>query len=310
MSEGRSWFFIVNPAAGRGKAVALAEKLRNEILKTRPYIPIVYTLTPGHAGYLAADYFKKGYESVGIIGGDGTLNEVLQIMPSFKDKRIAALPGGSGNDFISLLGWNEFVPKRDLGLLFESPHARVDIGRCNGRYFINGIGIGFDAEVAWRSIKSRMFVGATKYYWAIIKELFLYREQRMQMRLGRHVSDELLFFITIGLGRSYGGGFRVTPKAVLDDGLFDLCLVNEASIFQRISKIYSMLKGRHLNDPIVNYFHSKKLFLEFKKPVKAHIDGELFKAERFDIELIPRAVSCVVHPNLKEHNLFINNSEG
>lgn len=107
------------------------------------------------------------------------------------------------------------------------------------------------------------------------------------------------FINTVSIGRRFAGGFYLTPKAIADDGLLDVCNIRKLSILRRLKILTMVPKGTHLKDSKVNYYQTDKIYLEFPEKVPFHVDGELFFAREFDISLKPKAIKIIYNPNGK-----------
>ena len=144
----------------------------------------------------------------------------------------------------------------------------MDAGSCNGMIFLNGMGLGFDAQVAAENYTEPGKVkrgSKYKYIWHIIKTLLFFREKRMTVITGtdRHETD--CFINTIANGRRFAGGFFLTPKAIANDGLLDVCMIKKLSLFERFSILLKVPEGKHITDRRVNYYQTQALILNFLK---------------------------------------------
>jgi diacylglycerol kinase (ATP) len=295
----KKWLFIVNPAAGRGYSVSLIPVIRQIVKRKDMNADIVRTDAPGHAKKLAKEYIKKGYTHIIAVGGDGTVNEILQSLAGQKKTTFGTIPAGSGNDFIHVLGFPERFQKQDWDIFFEEHTALLDVDLCNDRFFINGMGFGIDAKIAAEYNKE---AGAKKggklLYWKIVlKQLLTYREIKFRLTAGGKTIEDFCFITTVGNGRRFGGGFPLTPKAFADDGVFDVCLVKKISLLFRIKELLAVLKKKHIYDRPVRYFQTGRLLIETDETVPVHLDGEIMYGRIFDVSIIPAGIKMICNPN-------------
>ena len=110
-------------------------------------------------------------------------------------------------------------------------------------------------------------------------------------------SESECFINTIAIGRRFAGSFFLTPKAIANDGLLDVCMIKRLSLMQRLSTLLKVPKGTHIEDEKVNYYQIDKLTLEFAKRVAFHVDGELHFSSRFDVKVIPAALNIIFNPS-------------
>jgi diacylglycerol kinase (ATP) len=304
--ENKQWVFIVNPAAGNGSGKAIVPKLREMILKHNVNAEIVFTERSGHATELSEQYLKRGFSKIIAVGGDGTFNEVARALIGKKNVTTGIIPAGTGNDFLQIPGFPDKFGDREWDIFFNGEEIEMDAGWCNGMIFFNGMGLGFDAQVAAENYTEPGAVkkgGKHKYIWHIIKTLLFFREKRMTVitATGRQETD--CFINTISIGRRFAGGFYLTPKAIANDGLLDVCMIKRLSLPERFSILLKVPKGKHVDDKRVNYYQTKSINLEFPKTVPFHVDGELHFSDKFDVTLLPRVLKIIYNP---EGNHFFN----
>jgi diacylglycerol kinase (ATP) len=296
----REWVFIINPIAGNGFAKTIVPKLEEMIKKYSIDAEIVFTERIGHATELAGRYFERGFRYIIGVGGDGTLNEIARPLVNKKDVTIGIIPAGTGNDFIQILGFPNRFTDSDWDTFFKSKVIAMDAGNVNGMIFLNGMGLGFDAQVAAENYTEPGKVkkgGKYKYIWHIIKTLLFFREKRMTVinGTGRHETD--CFINTIAIGRRFAGGFFLTPKAIANDGLLDVCMIKKLSLIERFSILLKVPEGKHITDKRVNYYQTRGINLEFPEVVPFHVDGELNFSNKFDVSIIPGALNTIYNPD-------------
>jgi diacylglycerol kinase (ATP) len=299
-NKSKSWVFIVNPIAGNGYGETIVPKLKEMVHKHDVDAEIVFTERNGHATELSEQYYRKGFRYIIAVGGDGTFNEVARSLVDKESVITGLVPAGTGNDFIQILGFPNRLTDKDWDIFFKSMAIGLDAGSCNGMIFFNGMGLGFDAQVAAENYTEPGKVkrgSKYKYIWHIVKTLLFYREKRMTVitSTGRHETD--CFINTIAIGRRFAGGFFLTPKAIANDSLLDVCMIKKLSLAERFSILMKVPKGEHTSDKRVNYYQTKGVSLEFPEVVPFHVDGELNFSDKFDVTVLPEAIKIIYNPD-------------
>jgi diacylglycerol kinase (ATP) len=280
-----AYVLVVNPHAGVGRAAAMVRAVC-ERLRIDPSLAIETSLTSSFAQRLSAAILAapKPFTVISV-GGDGTLSIVVNALEDPSIVRLAIVPAGSGNDFGVALGI------RSLGQALEaaagSKSAMVDLGTCNGRRFINCIGMGLDGEIARTAagIRRRGLARGMSYYCAALVGLWRVRPVRAALATstGEMRFDDLLM-LTVGNGAWYGGGYHGAPGASLDDGELDCyAFADLKGPLQRLALMDRVRRGTHASHPVVTGFKTPSLRAEFDREIAMHVDGELTAAACVDI---------------------------
>lgn len=294
------WIFIVNPIAGNGFAGTLVPEIEKMIASHGINGEITFTERIGHATELSEAYYKKGYRFIISVSGDGTLNELARPLVNKKDVTIGIIPAGTGNDFIQILGFPGRFGPEEWDIFFHRNSIDMDAGTVNEKIFLNGMGLGFDAQVAAENYSETGEVkkgGAHKYIWHIVKTLLFFREKKMKVisEGDQHESD--CFINTISIGRRFAGSFFLTPKAIANDGLLDVCSIRKLNLFQRFRLLLKVPKGDHITDKRVRYFQTPSLNIDFTERVPFHVDGEINFATSFNVKVLPAALNIIYNPD-------------
>jgi diacylglycerol kinase (ATP) len=266
-----------NTLAGSGKAVKLAAKIQ-QILKDKNIVSTIFT---------EKEWDKRLYsfDQVWITGGDGTVNYFVN---QFYDIKIplCIFNGGTGNDFYALLYGKTTVQKQIEHVLQTLPKP-IDAGKCNNRYFLNGVGIGFEGAVAKGLQGVNKWGGKTSFMLAVLKHILFYKEQQYAITSAEKTVEGKFLMISIANGTRYGGGFYVAPLAKPDDGLFDANLVKPLTPFKRLRYLPVIEKGKHLELPFIDYYNTRKITIKSNHPIQAHLDGEYLESDELKIEMLP-----------------------
>ena len=277
--------FIVNPAAGQGAGGKL-QGLLEKILRRRGVRYAMHlTERPGHATKLAR---TSSAQVVVAVGGDGTINEVANGLIG-TEKQLGVIPAGSGNDFIksanlssNLTGALDQVlsgisRKIDIGIVVCSANAHPATveGNPDARYFVNGIGIGFDAAVAVRTRQIRFLTGIPLYLAAVFQVLGRYKSPHFEIKSDAFQEEGRRLLIAVGNGTCAGGGFYLTPDAVIDDGLLDVCLIDDIPVATILRILPRVLWGGHRTAKQAKFKRCKTLNLSSSDTFYVHADGEI-----------------------------------
>lgn len=300
MDVNKKWVFIVNPIAGNGFGRTIVPRLEEMIKKHDVDADLVFTERSGHAAELSGTYLKKGYRYIIGVGGDGTLNEIARPLVNKKNVTIGIVPAGTGNDFIQILGFPGRFEENDWDIFFKTNIIAMDAGSCNGMIFLNGMGLGFDAQVAAENYTEPGKVrkgGRHKYIWHIIKTILFFREKRMTIITGTERHETECFINTIANGRRFAGGFFLTPQAIANDGLLDVCMIKKLSLPERFRLLLKVPEGKHIAEKKVNYYQTPGIKLEFSEEVPFHVDGELYFSKKFDVTILPESLNIIYNPD-------------
>lgn len=288
------WLFIVNSTAGRGKTGRKINELMDLLNKHNFDYQIELTKYHKHAVELAKTGIKQGYRKLIAVGGDGTINEVITgIMESGKSDKVGLgiFPEGGGNDFAKNFHITGDI-EEDIKILEENYASPIDIGKVNDYYFMNALGVGFDAEVAIESEKIKRLNGLPRYFAALMKVLVKLKPYKFELELdGKELKKDFLL-VSVGNGYCTGGGFLLTPNAKVNDGVFDVCLVDALSKTRLLKVLFTVFKGNHLKFPEVEMRQVKKLKVKSDNPIPLYFDGELPNEElrEMTIEILPSAL--------------------
>ena len=294
----KKWFFIVNSTAGRGKTGKKISKLVTSLNEHKIDFEIELTKAPQHAIQIAKDAIKKGFHNIISVGGDGTLNEVVNgVMLSGKSEEVnvGIIPEGGGNDFATGFNLSSKIDKA-VEILQKLNIRKIDVGKIEDRYFINALGIGFDARAAQISNKIKYLNGMPRYLLAVIKALVSLKPFEAEVKLDDYTYNSPFLLIAIGNGKYTGGGFLLTPEALIDDGFLDICFIKTITRRRILSLLPSAIKGKHLKEPEVDLKQSKTIEVITKTPLPFYTDGELPKLKNplhFRIELLPKKINLI-----------------
>lgn len=285
--------FVVNPAAARGKCARIAKDLEQLCRDRKLDFDLEYTQKEKDAVHIARKA-AGSFEIVVAVGGDGTIHETVNGLMEGKAK-FGVIPVGSGNDFVRAMKIpSNLIQALDAVVAGES--KRIDIGKADSTYFPNGMGIGFDSWVVETSKGIRRLRGSAIYFYAVLRTIYSYEAPVIRIRYNDVDREDKIFMLTIGNGISLGGGFKLTPHAILDDGLFDLNIVQDLTkteIYQNLISVYS---GSHTKMPQVTTGRTSKITIDSEQGFAVHLDGELLSLnmKSLNVTLIPKALDVII----------------
>jgi diacylglycerol kinase (ATP) len=294
--------FIVNPEAGRGKSRNLDKRIQGILRDGNVEYSVSRTERAGEAIELARTSSKE-YDIVVAVGGDGTANEVANGVIGSR-ATLGVIPSGSGNDFGKLLRMDGKIENSvrqivrgkteviDSGTIRLEDHSQAK----SARKFVNSIGIGFDAVVAYESQQIKRLKGIPLYLLAIFRSLQRLKPHLFEVSHDGKMDLEHFYLLCVGNGNCEGGGFRVTPGASPFDGIFQVCTVKQMSLLRALRILPTILKGEHGRFSEVDFFNTKRLNVGSRKPFVVHCDGEILGTQNasVEVEVHPKSLEVVV----------------
>ncbi len=286
---------VLNPAADKGRAAArwgdISAYLEGQGIEVAWHV----TEGPGHAERIVSG-LPDGVLVVAV-GGDGTVHEVAAACVG-TGKVMGILPVGSGNDYVKALEIGTGF-RRALEVIVGGAVRVVDAGEVNGIRFNNGLGIGFDAEVAAGVAEAPAYLGGFGgYLWSVGRLLWSFEchEARLKLGGGEEILTETIL-VAVALGTTYGARFRLAPESSLDDGAFDVVWSEEVSRVEVLRLIPAVLRGAHLTHPKIHFARTAEIEISLEESAPAHVDGEMLSPTRnFRARVLPNSLR-VLAPN-------------
>lgn len=287
---------IINPVAGGG----YASEIYSSVLEEFREFKVAHTLTraPGDATRIAGEAVQEGTDYILCIGGDGTLNEVVQAM-AHSDSVLVPISAGTGSDFVKTLGFRDI--QSVIQSMKQKSSMQMDLGviehESGSRYFLNILEIGFGASVMKRVNSRKKVRGGSSFTSSLLALLPFFKPYPVKL-VSEGVEEPLtLAEMVVANGKYFGGGMLAAPSAQLDDGLFDIHIVKGMGKLQMISKLRNLRDGSYVEDPAVKSLRVDKLEIKGDAPVE--IDGEDYGNLPVRIRLEPGALK-VLSPYLQK----------
>jgi diacylglycerol kinase (ATP) len=301
------WFIIVNPNAGNGKGKKDWNRISGLLEKNGIAFEARFTEKKGQAIELAREATSAGFRKLVSVGGDGTLNEVVngiftQGNCSPREVIVGMIPVGTGNDWGRMFGI-PLVYEGAVNVLKENKTMPHDVGLIsfyNGdiqdkRYFINIAGLGFEALVVKKTNKQKDNGRSSQaiYLYNLLSSLLSYKKTLSEITIDGKSSSCNVFSINVGNGRYCGGGMRQTPEALPDDGLLDITVIRDMSRMEVIKSLKLLYDGTILSHPLVDGYRSDNLKVTSGIQMYAEADGESLGHTPVEFSIIPAGINVV-----------------
>lgn len=308
----RKWFVVVNPVAGRGRGLddfpEISKLLREEGIDYEP----AFTERKYHATELTVAAVKEGYRRIIVVGGDGTLHEVVnglfiqdEVAPDAV--LLAVIAVGTGNDWVRTVG----IPERHrdaIRAIAEECCFLQDVGVVNyvesryrqSRYMVNVAGAGFDARVVKRvnHLQQKARLRRWSYTWCVIRSFFGYKSTGVKVWVDdRLVYNDLLLSVAIGICKYNGGGVQQLPEAVADDGLLDISLIRPIHFWHVLFRFRYLFNGGIYRIRHVLKERGSRVRIESSPEIMLEVDGELLGETPLEFSILNRAIRIVVSRN-------------
>ncbi len=301
------YLVIVKPTSRRGKSAKQIPIIERMLHRYALDFDLVLTEKPHHATALATQAATDGYDALIAVGGDGTINEVVNGLMHARANGVSqpalGLIGvGTGNDLIFGLDQQQNIASTCKAIANDK-RRKIDIGHIvtddlpEGHYFANGIGIGFDAAGVILAEKINWPRGFLAYLLAALQNIFLYyKAPTLQIILKKETIEMPILLVSVMNGRRIGGGFLTAPNAQLDDGLFDLCIAEEVSRPHMLTLLPRFLQGTQINQPEIQMKSARKVTVNaLHGTMPIHADGEIIclASKKATIEILPQRLEII-----------------
>ncbi|MEU6129006.1 diacylglycerol kinase [Saccharopolyspora sp. NPDC047091] len=283
---------LVNPSSGQGGGAAVALRALHFLRGAGVSVRVLVGRDAAEAQALAYRAVEAGTGALVACGGDGIVNLALQAVAG-TGTPFAVIPSGTGNDHARMLGVPRHDPIAAARVLLDGVARPIDLGRAGDRWFGTVFAGGFDAKVTERTNRLRWPRGKLRYNLALVAELAALRPLHYELELdGERVSTSGVL-VAVGNGASYGGGMRVCPGAVPDDGLFDVTVLGAVPLARLVRLLPTIYPGTHVARPEVTTYRARRVRLS-TPGVVGYADGERFAPLPVVCECVPRAATALV----------------
>lgn len=308
------WCAIFNPNAGNAKGSKDRGRICDILNRNGIFFTELTTTGKGQATEFARVMVSEGYRKIISVGGDGTLNEIIngiftQASCHPSEVTIGLIPVGTGNDWGRMFGI-PLVYEGAAGVIREGKTLLHDVGVVDyfmgtekrRTYFINIAGLGFEAVVIVRTNRQKEKGRSNKaiYLYNLLRSLISYKNTPVEITIDGNTSSARIFSINIGNGRYCGGGMRQTPDALPDDGLLDITVIREMGKLEIIRNLSILYDGTILSHPKVDGYRSRGLKVASESPMFIEADGESLGHAPAEFSIIPAAINIIYGKKLTQ----------
>lgn len=284
---------IYNPTAGRGKARKHVRFVEGHLRTRGARVDCEPSTGPEDLVRIAAEASASPYDRIVVCGGDGTLNLAVREFDLARGT-LALIPTGSGDDFARVTGVPRDI-RRACDNVLDGAVREIDVALANGLRYLGVAGLGFDSEVAEYANRNVRFLrGSFVYLYAILRVLPKFTPRHVVLRTENGTREEQIMFAAVGNTRQYGGGIRITPAAILDDGMLDLCLVHRTTRAQLLKTLPRAYVGAHVTSPFVETARGRQFHFASEVSMAVYADGEPLTRTPVSFGLAPQRLKFVV----------------
>ena len=311
-TDQKEWLVIINPNAGNGKGEKDWNKISSFLTKEHLSFKTEFTERKGHAINLTLQAISAGFRKIITVGGDGTLNEVVNGVFTNNycspiNIALSLIPVGTGNDWGRMFG----IPldyEKAVRIVSENKTLLHDVGMIsyyNGtekknRYFINIAGLGFESVVVRKTNyqKDKGHGGKLIYFYNLLTSLLSYKNTKAEIIIDGKKIDANVFSVNVGNGRYCGGGMRQTPDALPYDGLLDMTIINGMGKFEIIRNLKILYDGSILSHPKIDGYRCKNIKISSDSIMYTEADGESLGHTPVEFSIIPAGINIVYGTNI------------
>jgi diacylglycerol kinase (ATP) len=303
------WGIIINPKSGKKKY----RHQRKELFMVLKHhdIPFDYRVTrfAGHASKIARYFVESNYKNILVLGGDGTMSEVINgifsaNVETTSDLKIALIPRGTGNDWGRFWGLDRDY-RKSIDVFLKAKTQSIDIGKVaydmegekEAHYFINSIGLGLDAAVVNLTHRLKEIFGSHSFMYSVslLLAVFSYKAHKIRIQANNETISEKMFTMNIANGCYSGGGLKQTPNALPYDGLLDVMIARKPTFLKIIGALGFLFRGKLLEHSLIDSFQTTDLYIQCDKKALLEADGIIVNGSSpFTISILPQAIQMIV----------------
>ncbi len=296
---------IVNPTAGAGRAAKEWRQISRWLKNVGLSFEHDITESPGHATELAKSAAEKGYELVVSVGGDGTINEIVNGLydsGSIKDVTLGIISTGTGSDYIRSVGLTRQFQEACQRLV-NPRKLLVDLGMAeyagNGRkvkrLFVNCAGLGFDAEIVRATTQRFKAMGGKPSYLAgLLTTFLLYRNRTVTLSVDGKTEERKVCTVLVSKGKYAGGSMLVAPHADPADGFLDVLIIGELSKADLLWSLPRIYRGTHLTHPKVTLKKARDIYIQSIRQTSLQADGEILGEIPVRFQVLPAILNLAI----------------
>lgn len=277
---------ILNPVSGKGNSLKAFETVKAVFDAAGAEWKVHRTERSMHASEIVAELNKKEDAKVIVMGGDGTLNEVLNGITDFSRLTLGIISCGTGNDFIKAAGLPS-DPAEAAKLILKGDTGYVDYLELKNRRALNCAGAGMDVDVLVRYESMKAFKGKMKYYASLIDTLIKCKFHKIALEIDGERMEKSVFMIAAANGTCIGGGMKISPRSLTDDGKLNVVLINEMPKRKILPTLIKFLNGgKHIESPYTEEYLAENVKIEVLDEGLTEVDGEVIDEKIIDCRVV------------------------
>jgi YegS/Rv2252/BmrU family lipid kinase len=285
--------FIVNVASGNGKAKKAIHKVADFLAEKKINFKVFYSHYKGHLQHIATELEKAGETDFVVVGGDGSINEVLNGFKNPSKINLGLIPAGSGNDFAKAAGIS-LKPLQAINDILQNNIEPIDYLETHEKRAINTISIGIDISVIKRYNRAEKKTKSA-YHIALIKSLLFFRGTKMQFDIDGSEKQEDDYMVAVASnGRFFGGGMKVSPHSKINDGKINFVAIKRIPFLKVFGVMNSMKKGKHIEGKYTEEYLCDRVVsntLMEGNMQTINYDGELLENSVFDVTCVENGIN-------------------
>jgi len=289
---------VFNPTAGQAESFQRDMRAAAAVWREHGWqVELRPTAGAGDATAIARAAAEQGYDVVIAAGGDGTINEVVNGLAGTRTA-LGTLPVGTVNVWAREIGL-PLQPRATAEALLRAQVRSVDLGLAGERYFLLMAGVGFDAAVVGevRGAEKRR-LGIFAYVWRAVGVAVRFRGQRTRVLIDGKRARGRVLLVVLGNSQLYGGVVKITARAVIDDGLLDVCIIKGTSLLSAPRRVVSIVLRRYHLDPRIEYHRARSVRVETQRPLPVQVDGDHIGETPMTFTIVPGALRALLPAEL------------
>ena len=284
--------FIVNPIAGVRNNVNMPDIISRNIDEQKYNFDIALTQYAGHAKRIAADAVEQNYDIIVAVGGDGSVNEIASQLVH-KNVTLGIIPLGSGNGLAFKMGLLR-EQKKAMQIINQGITKQIDVVKMNNHFVFSNAGVGFEGQVIEHFEKTKAR-GLKEYMRVYLQQLFNYKPFKVKIKIDTQTIDREVFTLNFTNSGQYGYNIGYAPDAKLDDGFFELCIVNNFARWKVVFFFMMCVINKQHWLKNLEVMKVKSVTVQTPEPYYVQLDGDrVEKNNYFDVQVLPQALRVIV----------------
>lgn len=288
--EGRSFALLVNPHAGRGRAIALLPQVERSLEARGLQYRVVMTTSIEHGRDEALAAAAAGQVPV-VVSGDGLIGQVGGALAG-RDATLGVIPGGRGNDFARVAGIPTNVDEA-VATLEAGATREIDVGEIGGAHFLCIASCGFDSDANRIANEAKFVRGNLVYAYAALRALAAWKPATFTLHLDGRRREVTGYSVAVANSKAYGGGMFIAPEADLEDGLLDVVTSGQVGKLRFLSSLPKVFKGTHVEEPQVTVERAAEVRVEANRPFVVYADGDPIAELPVTVRVLPKALRVI-----------------